>query len=286
MIIEMGSSGASAKAVTTETAARAPQKTGVVEHEFGDIKLVPFDDTGGVKGIKWRLNPKPRFVPRISTGIESVDKLFGGGLSKGLNIFMGSGGSGKSLMAREISKNLKTLYFTCEVISDAPQNKDYPNVITVDYTQYMVKPYRAISELFTFAKELKPELIVIDSMTSFFSQSNKALPESDVREMVWKVHTACDGIIPIIGISEVRGQGFSRAPAGGQGVMHGCSLLVEFDRDTVKYQSHKDLYGAKYGDVIYTVQVIKDKGNRANIYPHRVKWSEKKGYDISKVEEK
>lgn len=255
------------------------------EHPFGDIKLVPFDDDGKRKGIQWRMNPKPRTVPRFSTGINEVDDILGGGLAKGLNIFLGEGGSGKSLMAREISKNHKTLYLTCEVISDAPPHKDFPNVTTIDYTQYMVKPYRAISELFTFAQHLKPDLIVIDSMTSFFSQSSKALPESDVREMVWKVHTACDGIIPIIGISEVRGQGFSRAPAGGQGVKHGCSMLVEFETTTVKYDSHKKLYNAKYGDVVYTMQVLKDKGNKANIYPHRLQWTTEEGYNVSRVKE-
>ena len=130
---------------------------------------------------------------------------------------------------------------------------------------------------------LKPELVVIDSMTGFFSQSNKALPESDVREMVWKVHTLCDGKIPIIGISEVRGQGFNRAPAGGQGVGHGCSMLVDFKRLTMEYEGQAKAYGADYGDVVYTMQVLKDKGNTASIYPHRV-WWDKDGYKFERVE--
>jgi predicted ATP-dependent serine protease len=153
----------------------------------------------------------------------------------------------------------------------------------IDYTQYPVKVERALSELFTFINELKPELVVIDSMTGFFSQSSKALPESDVREMVWKVHTACDGKVPIIGISEVRGQGFSRAPAGGQGVMHGCSMLMDFKRSTVRYEGQIELYGAEFGDVVYEMQVLKDKGNAATIYPQRIKWSKEAGYDIKQI---
>jgi len=246
--------------------------------KWGDIKLTNYDD------IKWRLDSKVIKVKKFSTGIKQLDDVFGGGLALGLNTFMGEGGSGKSLMAREIAKNHKTLYLCCEVLSDAPASKEYPNVCAVDYTQYPTKAHKAIGELFTFIEEYKPELVVIDSMTSFFSQSNKALPESDVREMVWKVHQAADNKIPIIGISEIRGQGFNRAPAGGQGVKHGCSMLVDFRAYTIMSESQINLFGASIGDIVYQMQVYKDKGGLANVHPYRLDWTPEDGYDINRIE--
>jgi len=246
--------------------------------KWGDIKLTKYSD------IKWRLNARARKVKKFTTGIPELDKVLGGGLAVGLNTFLGDGGSGKSLMAREISKNHKTLYLCCEVMSDAPDSKEYPNVTAVDYTQYLVKPHKAIAELFTFIEELQPELIVIDSMTSFFSQSNKALPESDVREMVWKVHQAADNKIPIIGISEIRGQGYNRGPAGGQGVKHGCSMLLDFRAYTILSESQINLFGASLGDIVYQVQVYKDKAGKSSVYPHRLYWTETGGYKVNRIE--
>ena len=176
---------------------------------YGEVELMPYDSK-----LSFRLNPKPRRVKRFKTGIEDFDKITGGGLPYGLSTFYGCAGSGKSLLARNIAKDKKCLYFACEVTSDAPSHEDYPNVDTVDYTRYLPNPERALAELFTFYEQFKPDMMVIDSLTTFFSKSRKALPESDVREMVSKLHVACDGVVPIIGISEIRGTGFSESPAG------------------------------------------------------------------------
>ena len=264
---------------TTKTSIASMRGTGVPspKSSFGDVKLVSYED------INWCINPTPRRVPRFKTGIGELDNLLGGGIPKGLTTFYGEGGSGKTLLAREIAKLHNTMYLCCEVVSDAPQHDEFPNVTVVDYTQYPVNVSKALSQLFTFINELKPELVVIDSMTGFFSQSSKALPESDVREMVWKVHTACDGKIPIIGISEVRGQGFSRAPAGGQGVMHGCSMLIDFQRIPILYEGQKEIYDSEYGDVVYKIQVSKDKGNAASIYPQKIMWTKETGYHITPI---
>jgi len=272
----MGDTTPPKKEITGVRESRGKGRSSSID-SWGDIKLTKYDD------IKWRLNAKARKIKKFITKIPQLDAIFGGGLAVGLNTFLGEGGSGKSLMAREIAKQHKTLYLCCEVLSDAPDSKEYPNVTAVDYTQYLVKPYKAIAELFTFIEELKPELVVIDSMTSFFSQSNKALPESDVREMVWKVHQACDNKIPIIGISEVRGQGYNRGPAGGQGVKHGCSMLVDFRANTIMSESQINLFDSKLGDIVYQVQVHKDKGGLATVYPHRLFWTPSKGYVVNKI---
>jgi predicted ATP-dependent serine protease len=233
--------------------------------------------------LQFRFNPRRHTPRRSPTGIEALDTIFGGGLPVGLTTFYGGAGSGKSLMAREISKNHKTIYVACEVLGDAPDNKEFPNVTTVDYTTYLPSPERALRELFSIIDRRKPELVIVDSMTTFFSKSRKALPESDVREMVSLLHVACDGEIPIIGISEIRGTGFNESPAGGQGVLHGCSMLVRFNTNLIKYQGQKEMYNKNYGDMCYTMRVEKDKNNMANIYEHEVSLDENRKYVFNRV---
>ena len=241
---------------------------------WGDIKLRPWDDK-----MKFRINPKVRPVKRFATGIEPIDKVFGGGLPYGLTTFFGEGGSGKSLLAGNIAKGHKALYFTCEVLSDSPRGPDLPNVTTVDYTQYPVQAQRALEELFTYIEHLKPEVVVIDSLTTFFSRSRKALPESEVREMVSKLHMNAEGRIPIIGISEVRGTGFTRTTAGGEGVKHGCSMLVSFEKEFIKYESQQRALKSDYGTLVYTMQVEKDKHGIAHTARIKLIW-DKKEYKI------
>ena len=235
--------------------------------------------------VKFRFNPAPVKVKRYATKIPALDELLGGGIPYGLTTFYGTAGSGKSLMAREISKLHNSLYFTCEVTGDAPSHKEYPNVTTVDYTRYLPSPDKAIKQLFSIIDREEPELIVIDSLTTFFSKSRKALPESDVREMVSRLHVACDGEIPIIGISELRGTGFNEAPAGGQGVMHGCSMLVKFNRELMRWESHKRMYGKEFGEMCYTVQVMKDKNAVADIFEYEVMLDPENVYALRKVHE-
>lgn len=196
--------------------------------------------------IKWRLN-RPYFPPRrIKAGIETVDRFFGGGLPQGVIIFLGGAGTGKSLLARTIAQEgswNRVLYITSEVRSDAPDKEEYPHVDSLDYTVYQPRWDRAIAELKKFVEVLEPDLVVIDSLTSFLSVSKKALAESDVREGVGIIHQEFDGTIPIIGISEVRGSGFTEGPAGGRGVEHACSTLVYFEHLFVKTKSQEGVYG-------------------------------------------
>lgn len=211
--------------------------------------------------IKWRLNPDFPRREMIETGIETVDAYFGGGLRKGLHTFYGPAGTGKSKMARSIALALAedsnyVLYVCCEVLSDAPE---HDNVDRVDYTRYIPNAKRALSELQMFIEKLEPSLVIIDSMTSFFSVSRKALPESELREIIAKLHMDCEGEIPIIGISEVRGKGYNEVTAGGTGVQHACNMLVYFERQTIRYRTDQEAYNMNFGDTVFWVTVEKDK---------------------------
>jgi len=214
--------------------------------------------------LKKRINPVYTPPERYDTGIESFD-IWTGGLPHDLVIIYGDAGAGKSMLCREIAKHSKKcLYFCCEVLRDAPPHSQYPNVDTIDYTRYRVNHKRAIQELGMFIDELKPELVIIDSVTSFFGITTKAVSEADIRDCVFQVHAMYSGKMPIIGISEMRGSGYNKSLAGGPGVAHGNGMLIEMDHIFIRFPSEAEVYKKKVGDDVYTIRVVKDKDGLAN----------------------
>lgn len=245
------------------------QKTQQVNATKSKVQTVPMSK------IDFRINPEIKYIPRYATNIPSLDEFLGGGLPSGLTIVWGSAGSGKSLFARQCAENIgstgKVLYFCCEVLTDAPRRSNFPNIDTVDYTTYRPNYKQAVTELFSFIEHMKPDLVVIDSITSFLGVTNKAISEASIRDAVWDIHLNAEGLCPIIGISEVRGTGFSRTTAGGEGVKHGCSMLLQ----CYKHFLTTDRYAEGFkdhdvGDVVYTLEVQKDKQGLARNTPCEV----------------
>ncbi|OYT49964.1 hypothetical protein B6U83_01080 [Thermoplasmatales archaeon ex4484_36] len=231
--------------------------------------------------IKWRINVPFRPPKRVKTGLRSVDKYFGGGLPKGLTVLVGGAGSGKTKLAQSIAKYgdfEKVYYFTCEVSSDAPDRNEFEHVDRIDYTMYRPKWDRAVAELKAFVEHDEPDLVVIDSLSSFLSGSTKALAESDIREGVSIIHMTFDGVVPIIGISEIRGSGFSETPAGGRGVEHSCNLLVYMENMYVKFKG-QEIYG-EIGEHVWLSRVLKDKQGLASSDECRVVYRNDKPYFI------
>lgn len=259
--------------------------------------LVPGAGSGKYSGVnptpktkwEWRLNPMPRPINRHKTNIPSLDDFFGGGLPKGLSIFWGESGAGKSLCARNVAINQtgKVLYVCCEVLSDAPDRVKYPHVIIADYTKMRPSFQNAVNDLFGMIEELKPNLVVIDSLTSFLGVTNKALPESSIREGIWSIHLNAEGVCPIIGTSEVRGAGYNMSTAGGEAVKHGCTMLVYFykhllvrEAQLVGFPTHN------IGDIVYTIDVQKDKHGLACNRPNEVEYIDDCNYKIQSLRPK
>lgn len=223
--------------------------------------------------IKWRLNAKYVKVSRHSTGYQSLDELLGGGLPKGNILLAGNAGSGKSLLARNISLNSdKALYICAEVLGDAPWG--HKNVIPVDYTRYLPDAYRALDELMCFIENVEPDMIVIDSITSFFSQSKKALPESDLRELASDLHKRVDNKLPVICISELRGAGINTLPSGGRGLEHACTMYIKMETKVVTTPWDADRYACEIGEKVYTILVEKDKGGLSKTREHLITYGE------------
>lgn len=240
----------------------------------GRQKELKFDD------IKWRVNPEPPRANMYSTRIPTLDEHMGGGLPFGLTCIYGGAGVGKSELARSIAMQCAKageyiLYFCCEVLSDAPKHE---SIDVVDFTRYLPKASRAFVEMNLFIENLEPSLVILDSMTSFFSISRKALPESELREIIAKVHTDCEGKLPILGISEIRGTGYNETTAGGEGVRHANTSLMYMEKKTIRYKSDAEAYGLNISDVAYFLTVEKHKWGTARTHRVRVMYEEDEKY--------
>jgi len=224
------------------------------EYNFGEL----------TKDVEWEPLKKRLRAPgssthkvkRFDTHLHDVNYLFGGGLPYGLTIFVGAEGTGKTLLSHTIAKRSKTLYFYCEDRVDAVQHK---NVVNVDYVSFLPKWSKAVKQLFKFIEMLKPALVIVDSITTFLSETNKAVEEADVRSGIFEIARHSSGVIPIIALSQIRGSGSFEYPAGGRAVSHAPILYVWFHRNRVVNRWDADRFGAKIGDIVWTVEVIKDK---------------------------
>lgn len=222
---------------------------------------VHFDGKGG---CGWRFKSAKEFIKdfkarkghkHFDTKTGNVDEIFGG-LPKGLTIFVGAAGTGKSYLAKAISMRHKTLYVCAEAKEDIPEGE---NVIVGDYTQYLPLWQTALAELLKAIEVLKPDLVVIDSGSRFFSSNKKAIEESDLRPAMFELARHVEKKVPVIAISEVRGSGQFMYPAGGQGINHAAHLLIWFNQFSVRTRWDAERLGCQEGSVVWTIEIKKDK---------------------------
>lgn len=226
-----------------------------IDWDFGKLE---YSAKGGViepfsfDKVKWRLNNRRRVVKRYKTNFNSLDEVLGG-LPLGLTVFVGEAKSGKSTLAKLICTKSKVLYVIADSYADIPPLGPYGGDF-VDYISFPPRNERAIPEIFGVAKELKSEIIIIDSGTKFLASTTKAVEEADVRGSLFAIANICDGKIPVIVTSEVRGAS-TLYPAGGQAVLHTAQMILWFYRKPIISSFVAKRYNALEGQVLYTVEV-------------------------------
>ena len=165
----------------------------------------------GIKTVKERNMPKAlnsykgEEVARTSTGFSELDRVLGGGIVKGSLILLGGEpGIGKSTLILQLCNKIhgegKVLYVSGE--ESAEQIKLRADRLGIDNDDIMFLGETDISIINENIEELKPKLVIIDSIQTMYSDelSAAAGSVSQVREITAQIMRMCKskGITTII----------------------------------------------------------------------------------------
>jgi len=107
---------------------------------------------------------------RFPTGLEELDRVLGGGILPGSFILLGGDpGIGKSTLALQALNNIKnSLYVSGE--ESASQIKSRVLRLKINPEKINFLPQTDIDKIIATAKEIKPQLLIIDSIQTVYSQ--------------------------------------------------------------------------------------------------------------------
>lgn len=168
---------------------------------------------------------------RISLNNGEVDRILGGGLVKGsLVLIGGEPGIGKSTLSLQIPlhcPHLKTLYVTGE--ESARQVKLRASRIGGDDSGCMIYSETLMENIIAQAREIEPDLMVVDSVQTMFSQTVESSPGSvtQIRETAaMLLRFAKETGVPIILIGHITKEG---SIAGPKILEHIVDVVLQFE---------------------------------------------------------
>lgn len=206
----------------------------------------------GIKTVKERNTPKAlnsykgEEVARTSTGFSELDRVLGGGIVKGSLILLGGEpGIGKSTLILQLCNKIhgegKVLYVSGE--ESAEQIKLRADRLEIDNDDIMFLGETDISIINENIEELKPKLVIIDSIQTMYSDelSAAAGSVSQVREITAQIMRMCKskGITTII-IGHVTKDG---TIAGPRVLEHMVDTVLYLEGE--RYFSYRILRGVK-----------------------------------------
>ena len=171
---------------------------------------------------------------RLSLGLPEVDRLLGGGIVPGsLVLIGGEPGIGKSTLSLQIplSSSLTTLYVTGEEsapqvkmradrLAGAASGQDAPTLIFCE---------TRIEDVIARAEEIKPQLVIVDSVQTMFTDSVDSTPGSvsQIKEVAaMLLRFAKESGIPIILIGHITKDGYI---AGPKILEHIVDVVLQFE---------------------------------------------------------
>lgn len=184
---------------------------------------------------------------RFSTDYEEFDRVLGGGLVKGSLVLIGGDpGIGKSTIVLQSSgnlgnKNIKILYVSSE--ESAKQIKLRATRLGVDSEQLFIYSETNVEEVIARIYEIKPEIVIIDSIQAVYSSEISSSPGS-----VSQVRDCCNRLmnlakssgITIIIIGHVTKDGMI---AGPKVLEHMVDTVLYFEGE--RYKSYRLLKSIK-----------------------------------------
>ncbi|NCC47026.1 MAG: DNA repair protein RadA, partial [Bacteroidia bacterium] len=187
-------------------------------------------------------NPKPQPLSqisfnaeeRISLGNQELDRILGGGLVAGSMILLGGEpGIGKSTLSLQIplhNPTLKTLYVSGE---ESPrQIKLRAQRLGGEHDNCFILSETLLENILNRAKETQPQLIIIDSIQTIYSQTLESSPGSvsQVRESAaMLLKYAKETNTPVILIGHITKDG---SIAGPKILEHIVDVVLQFEGDT------------------------------------------------------
>lgn len=170
---------------------------------------------------------------RISLNNDEVDRILGGGLVEGsLVLIGGEPGIGKSTLSLQIPlncPNLKTLYVTGE--ESARQVKLRASRIGGDDANCLIYSETLMENIMAEAKAIMPDLMVVDSVQTMFSQNVESSPGSvtQIKETAaMLLRFAKETGVPVILIGHITKEG---SIAGPKILEHIVDVVLQFEGD-------------------------------------------------------
>lgn len=168
---------------------------------------------------------------RISLNNAEVDRILGGGLVEGSLVLVGGEpGIGKSTLSLQIPlhcANLRTLYVTGE--ESARQVKLRAARIGGDDSSCMIYSETLMENIIREAREMMPDLMIVDSVQTMFSQNVESSPGSvtQIKETAaMLLRFAKETGIPVILIGHITKEG---SIAGPKILEHIVDVVLQFE---------------------------------------------------------
>lgn len=197
---------------------------------------------------------------RIDTQNEEFNRVLGGGIVSGSVVLVGGEpGVGKSTLLLQIAlqlANVKTLYVSGE--ESASQIKLRAERIGIQTDQCFILTETNTQKIFNHAKEIQPQLVVIDSVQTLHTQHVESSPGSisQIRESASElIRYAKETNVPVVLIGHITKEGVI---AGPKILEHMVDVVLQFEGDRNHIyrllRSNKNRFGSTSELGIYEMQ--------------------------------